>query len=996
MFYPSRAFVARRFPALLLMKCLLSLRGVSALLLQNASGREAEVVSPLLPWDREDDLVLSDASDDFSYTREVQQLDALYQIWLSLNCKGKSWTQRERCPEWASCKEGWVRSISLSGAGCVGTVASPAWIRLQRLTGVTLEGNALTGRLPVEWGRLPILRVIFLSENHLSGALPAEWGSLKRLRMLILKDNNLSSSLPREWSQISELMAVDLSNNELWGPLPAEWSNLKGLMVLRLQKNKLKAALPSQWRNMNMLNSLDLSHNELSGTLPDLWADLANLQVLDVHNNRLSGPLPGSWSELRWLDELHLGNNQLVGPMPAAWGNLSRLQILALSRNKLSGVLPASWSELVALKHMNLANNQLVGSLPSTWSSLKLLRVLMLDKNRLSGVVPPIFSRLHHLQFLALHENRFSGPLPKLSPKAVYDAVLLHSNQFSGRFDDVGSPNVRFLIALPGNYLIRDRDAGNSSAATPEPFVDINSQSPFFRPGKPPWKTLTLVIAAFSIWLGLKVRLPPARPFIDSNVADAVLQQTVSALYFRVFWHGLLACVNIWIYSSGGTGFCSIWDASGRTAAYCKGHQAFIAFLTIPMTTSFILPTLVTLPRHALPPKHPELGLLRRVTVRRVTVWLLLLACTLITGAPSLLNVFFKSAPSVHPSLFVLLPIASAVLHVFVQPAFLRKLASFARIPYYKLQVLQGASSWALPLAVSVWISPECRGSWWGLMEMCQQTESWTCNESYFGVGVLCRSNRTLDVSSITPVVQKNSTHFFMKVILSAEEVCGDRWPDPLRCTSSLVDVIGVFIFNKHLVTCFLTLGLLLAASVGSSTLPWWTPVGFVRTEEASGTRSAFVFQSTFFGIDKNLISLSEKFSPTLVLARLSVWTDISLSWGLLYPPIAIVGLIHLLIERWCYEKGRCNLRFPPQSPDDVVEMPRSTMIAWLMAANILGAVHAGSVVVEEPSFVHFAIPVILVVVSWVIGFRRGFRQLEAAAAGMDRATPASLELPAH
>eukprot|EP00929_Paragymnodinium_shiwhaense_P052100 TRINITY_DN26120_c0_g1_i14.p1 TRINITY_DN26120_c0_g1~~TRINITY_DN26120_c0_g1_i14.p1 ORF type:complete len:995 (-),score=52.71 TRINITY_DN26120_c0_g1_i14:300-3284(-) len=990
----SRASVARRplQASLMLTALLWSLRGTLALAAQNASGRHFAVP---LPWEQ-DDVDLSDSSDDLSSTREVQQLDALYQIWLSLDCKGKSWKQRGFCPEWAYCYGGWVISITLRRAGCSGSISSKAWIRLQRLKTVSLHGNALTGRLPVAWRRLPLLSSVYLWGNHLSGALPAEWGSMKRLRVLVLSQNHLSGALPAEWGSMKRLRVLELEQNHLSGALPAEWGSLETLKRLRLNNNTLSTSLPRQWSQMSSLRVLNLADNELQGHLPAEWSNLSRLEVLRLENNNLRSVLPSQWRNMKRLKRLDLSHNRLSGTLPVSWEDIGSLLELDLQYNWLSGALPAAWGKLLLLEQLSLASNQLVGSLPAAWSNLSALRILSLDANRLSGVVPPIFSRLHGLQFLALHENRFSGPLPKLSPVAKYNAVLLHSNEFSGRFEEVGTPNVRLLVALPGNYLIHDPDVGNTSAATTEPFVDLNSQSPFFRPGKPPWKTLTLVIAAFSIWLGLKVRLPPARPFIDSNVADAVLQQTVSALYFRVFWHGLLACVNIWIYSSGGTGFCSIWDASGRTAAYCKGHQAFIAFLTIPMTTSFILPTLVTLPRHALPPKHPELGLLRRVTVRRVTVWLLLLACTLITGAPSLLNVFFKSAPSVHPSLFVLLPIASAVLHVFVQPAFLRKLASFARIPYYKLQVLQGASSWALPLAVSVWISPECRGSWWGLMEMCQQTESWTCNESYFGVGVLCRSNRTLDVSSITPVVQKNSTHFFMKVILSAEEVCGDRWPDPLRCTSSLVDVIGVFIFNKHLVTCFLTLGLLLAASVGSSTLPWWTPVGFVRTEEASGTRSAFVFQSTFFGIDKNLISLSEKFSPTLVLARLSVWTDISLSWGLLYPPIAIVGLIHLLIERWCYEKGRCNLRFPPQSPDDVVEMPRSTMIAWLMAANILGAVHAGSVVVEEPSFVHFAIPVILVVVSWVIGFRRGFRQLEAAAAGMDRATPASLELPAH
>eukprot|EP00929_Paragymnodinium_shiwhaense_P052102 TRINITY_DN26120_c0_g1_i4.p1 TRINITY_DN26120_c0_g1~~TRINITY_DN26120_c0_g1_i4.p1 ORF type:complete len:897 (-),score=35.40 TRINITY_DN26120_c0_g1_i4:226-2916(-) len=896
MFTASRACVVGR-PAhacLLLTAFLLSFRGTPALPAQNAAVRPfAATLSS--EKDVPDIVEAGDGPDDTEAMPDPPraQLDALYQIWLSLNCTGASWTQRDHCPEWAICTREWIRAIWLDRAGCAGTLSSRAWIHLRGLETLRLSENALAGKLPATWGRLS-LRYLSLQQNRLSGTLPAAWSKIMRLRVL------------------------ELARNELRGQLPAEWSDLKRLLVLRLEKNKLNSALPSQWRRMKHLLMLDLSRNALRGTLPAQWADMRRLKTLRLKDNGLHGALP------------------------AAWGNLTELRTLSLSDNTISGTLPASWSKIRSLELLDLANNQLVGSLPSEWSNWNMLQILRLNNNRLSGWIPPWFFRdLHRLRFLALHENRFVGPLPELSSHSIYDAVLLHGNQFGGGLELVGSPTARFLLALPGNFLISGPDADYGSAATTEPFIDINSQSPFFRPSTPPWKALGLVVVAFQLWLVLQVRLPRALAFIGTNRADAVVSQTISALYDRVLWHSLLACVNVYLYSSGGTGFCSIWDASGHTAAYCKGHQAFTAFLTIPMSTLFILPTLVTLPRHASPRQRPKLGWLGRFAV-----WLLLLVFTVITGAPSLLNVFFKSAPSVHPSLFVVLPIASAVLHVFVQPALLRKLASVAGTPYYELQVLQGASSWALPLAVLVWISPACRGSWWGLLEMCQQPEGWTCRPHRNVDLTMCRSNRTLDVSG-HDCPSHNRTHCLLTLIVSAEEICGDRWPDPLRCTSSLVDVIGMFIFNKQLVTCFLTLALLFVASLGNATLPWWTPVGFIRTEEAEGTRSDFVVQSAFFGIDKRLISVSGKFSPTEVVGRLSVWSDLSLSWGLLYPPIAITGLIHLLLERWCYEKGRRNLRFPQQSPDDVVQMPRSTMIAWLMAANILAAVHTGSVGVD-------------------------------------------------
>eukprot|EP00929_Paragymnodinium_shiwhaense_P101966 TRINITY_DN65166_c0_g1_i1.p1 TRINITY_DN65166_c0_g1~~TRINITY_DN65166_c0_g1_i1.p1 ORF type:complete len:262 (-),score=26.34 TRINITY_DN65166_c0_g1_i1:5-790(-) len=255
-----------------------------------------------------------------------------------------------------------------------------------------------------------------------------------------------------------------------------------------------------------------------------------------------------------------------------------------------------------------------------------------------------------------------------------------------------------------------------------------------------------------------------------------------------------------------------------------------------------------------------------------------------------------------------------------------------------------------------------------------------------------CTSKRVFDIGAKELCSFTNSTHCFLSPLVSAEDLCNKRWPDPPDCTANVMDIVGTFIFEKLLAACLLTPTLLLLSSFALSELPRWMVVGIVRTEDADGVRVALSLRSIISGDMRQVISLSDTFSPSRALQRLAVWTDLALAWGLLYPPIAFVGLANFLIECWCYEKATSNLRFYQQSSQGLFQMPRLTMLFWFMAGSTFGALHAASVVEEEPGVLSVVTALAVATLSWILGFWRSSGLFTAAAeSGSDET---AIELP--
>eukprot|EP00929_Paragymnodinium_shiwhaense_P028676 TRINITY_DN16580_c0_g1_i4.p1 TRINITY_DN16580_c0_g1~~TRINITY_DN16580_c0_g1_i4.p1 ORF type:complete len:683 (-),score=9.29 TRINITY_DN16580_c0_g1_i4:349-2232(-) len=620
-------------------------------------------------------------------------------------------------------------------------------------------------------------------------------------------------------------------------------------------------------------------------------------------------------------------------------------------------------------------------------SRMRALRYLVLDNNRFEGPFPNI-SDMAKLSYLVAHGNRLSGDLPRLRNDGNYVAVTLHSNRFHGRISDIGKPaSLQMLLGLPGNYLVgRTSQLGVVSRA--EPFIDESGWSATVHRSGPPRKTLVLLTAVFATWKLVRWRLPRTTVPRLCSIADMLLLDTFGTLRRAVVCQAFIAVTSAVVYSYLAPQFFELWDLNRYGSTLVKGGGLVFLLVSIPGSATFLLPTLLILPRH--PSATPRTRFLRAEKLR---VWTGTLAACLLTSLPGILNVYVQCSPSVPraiSSVQAFLPVSAAVLQGFVQPELLRFVARVSEIPVYQLQALQGTSSWVLPLVATVLLSPGCYGAWWGFLEVCNEKVNLQCEYQHGDAGpaTYCWSNRSLDIVADYACHFENITHCIRGVYASAETICGERWADPGSCTSSTIDIVGLFVFNKMCFACLLPLSLLLVSSCAQSHVPRWTPLGIVKTDSLDGVRVALQFQSGRLGVNKQLMALSSRFSPTQVMLRLSVSSDVALAWGLLYPPVAIAGLAQFLIEEWCYDVARNRLRFHQQLAQEVFQAPTYIMLAWYMVANIFGAVHVASALCDEPSWLVLALSLIVVTMSWIIGFRRSSGLVNAS-----RSTQETLQL---
>ncbi|KAM1456912.1 hypothetical protein ACFX13_035001 [Malus domestica] len=106
-----------------------------------------------------------------------------------------------------------------------------------------------------------------LQGNKLSGSIPVGIASMNSLMELQLGENQLSGEIPRMPMNLQ--IALNLSSNLFQGPIPETLSRLSGLEILDLSNNKFSGEIPDFLTRMLTLTQLLLSNNELSGEIPD-------------------------------------------------------------------------------------------------------------------------------------------------------------------------------------------------------------------------------------------------------------------------------------------------------------------------------------------------------------------------------------------------------------------------------------------------------------------------------------------------------------------------------------------------------------------------------------------------------------------------------------------------------------------------------------------------------------------------------------------------------
>ena len=164
---------------------------------------------------------------------------------------------------------------------------------------------------------------VHMDGNGLTGSIPLQLGNLQDLQELNLRHNSLTGSIPPQLGNLTNLLMLNLQNNGLTGSIPSQLGNLTNLEALFLENNSLTGSIPSQLGNLTNLEALFLENNSLTGSIPPQLGNLTNLETLFMENNSLSGPIPSQLGNLTNLQDLHLWDNRLTGSLPSELGNFS-------------------------------------------------------------------------------------------------------------------------------------------------------------------------------------------------------------------------------------------------------------------------------------------------------------------------------------------------------------------------------------------------------------------------------------------------------------------------------------------------------------------------------------------------------------------------------------------------------------------------------------------------------------------------------------------------
>ncbi len=375
----------------------------------------------------------------------------------------------------------WTHSDNWASDQPVGTWYGVAANAESRVTALRLSENGLTGRLPENLGDLALLTELSVDGNALSGPIPVSLSQLpiqtfhyRGTMLCTWRDEGFRAWLAAIPTREGRFIACDEPRTHLETLYEA-----MGGPNWRHSGNWLTDAPLEDWYGIVVdgtgnVTEINLQGNNLSGEIPPEIGKFAQLKVLRLYSNELQGEIPSEIGSLGKLEQLWMGEDQLTGPLPASMGNLTSLREFLMYQTGIEGPIPEEFGALGELEYLFIFDTHLGGLLPESLGRLRNLRRIELDRNRLSGPLPGSLGALTKLESISLRDNRLSGPLPAVLGRMVNLGVLrVSGNLIEGPIPgELGQLRMLRMLNLQDNRL---------SGALPPELGDLGSSFLYLR-----------------------------------------------------------------------------------------------------------------------------------------------------------------------------------------------------------------------------------------------------------------------------------------------------------------------------------------------------------------------------------------------------------------------------------------------------------------------------------------------------------------------------------